>query len=114
MRATVANMTVVNMNLAKLGIIHATQEELFRTIEGADVNTSGYNRSHFRQLVAIREHLPDAENVFFPRNKHDFVLAEVPHTWEPLTPAADAGKVNCGCELLGKLLSTVEAVLRVY
>jgi hypothetical protein len=42
----------------------------------------------------MHEHVPDAENMSFPTNTPDFILAEVPQTSESLTPAVDAGNVK--------------------
>jgi hypothetical protein len=42
----------------------------------------------------MTEHVPDAENMSFPDDKPDFVLAEVPPTPETLTPAVDVGTVK--------------------
>ncbi|KAG2140711.1 hypothetical protein BD769DRAFT_116374 [Suillus cothurnatus] len=64
---------------------------IFRTIEGAAAEMTGYKRTQFRQLVSMADHVPDAENMSFPLDKPDFVLAEVPLTSGPLTPAIDLG-----------------------
>ncbi|KAG0693251.1 hypothetical protein DFH29DRAFT_1084317 [Suillus ampliporus] len=66
-------------------------QNIFRTIEGAAAEVTGYKRAQFRQVVALGERIPDAENMSFPDNKPDFVLAEVPPTSEALTPEIDAG-----------------------
>jgi len=70
------------------------QENIFRTIEGAAADITGYKRSQFRQLVAMHEHVPDAENMSFPLSKPDFVLAEVPPTSEYLTAAVDVDTIK--------------------
>ncbi|KAG1721156.1 hypothetical protein EDB19DRAFT_1835653 [Suillus lakei] len=64
---------------------------IFRTIEGAAADLTGYRRTQFRQLVPMAERIPDTEGMSFPDNKPDFVLAEVPPTSGPLTLALDAG-----------------------
>ncbi|KAG1719046.1 hypothetical protein EDB19DRAFT_755780 [Suillus lakei] len=66
-------------------------QSIFRTIEGAAADLTGYRRTQFRQLVPMAERVPDAEGMSFPDNKPDFVLAEVPPTSGPLTLALDAG-----------------------
>jgi hypothetical protein len=69
-----------------------SQQSMFRKIEGAE--KTGYKRSQFRQLVAMSEHIPDAENMAFPDSKPDFVLAEVPPTSQSLTYAVDVGNLK--------------------
>ncbi|KAG2038403.1 hypothetical protein BDR03DRAFT_954704 [Suillus americanus] len=67
-----------------------SQQSIFRTIEGAAAEVTGYKRSQFRQVVSMDERVgPDAENMSFPDNKPVFVLAEVPPASGPLTPAID-------------------------
>ncbi|KAG1830949.1 hypothetical protein DFJ58DRAFT_736804 [Suillus subalutaceus] len=66
-------------------------QSIFRTIEGAVATKTGYDRSQYRQLVAMGDHVPDAEKMAFPINKPDFALVEVPPTSEPLTPSIDPG-----------------------
>ncbi|KAG1719222.1 hypothetical protein EDB19DRAFT_1861120 [Suillus lakei] len=71
--------------------LYSPLQAIFRTIEGAAAGVTGYKRTQFRQLVSMSDHVPDAENMSFPHNKPDFVLAEVPPTSDPLTPAIDVG-----------------------
>ncbi|KAG2132092.1 hypothetical protein DEU56DRAFT_889432 [Suillus clintonianus] len=71
--------------------LYSPLQEIFRMIEGAAAEVTGYKRTQFRQLVSMSDHVPDAENMSFPHNKPDFVLAEVPPTSSSLTPAIDVG-----------------------
>ncbi|KAG2070715.1 hypothetical protein BDR04DRAFT_594243 [Suillus decipiens] len=71
--------------------LYSLLQGIFRTIEGAEAETTGYKRTQFRQLVSMDDHVPDAENMPFPLDKPDFVLAEVPPTSDPLTPTIDVG-----------------------
>jgi len=55
------------------------QQNMFRTIEGAAAEVTGYKRTQFRQVVAMGESVPDAEDMFFPDDHTPtFVLAEIP------------------------------------
>ncbi|OJA13989.1 hypothetical protein AZE42_04604, partial [Rhizopogon vesiculosus] len=69
-------------------------KNIFRAIEGAVAKQTGYKRSQFRQLVEMSDHVPDTDNMPFPDSKPHFVLAEVPSTSEPLTPAIDVRVVK--------------------
>ncbi|KAG2335520.1 hypothetical protein BDR05DRAFT_1006731 [Suillus weaverae] len=69
--------------------LYSPLQGIFRTIEGAAAEVTGYKRTQFRQLVSMSDHVPDAEDMSFPSNKPDFVLAEVPPTSDPLTPIID-------------------------
>ncbi|KAG1720084.1 hypothetical protein EDB19DRAFT_1836220 [Suillus lakei] len=71
--------------------LYSSLQNIFRTIEGAAADVTGYKRTQFRQLVSMAERVPDAEGMSFPDNKPDFMLAEVPPMSGPLTPALDAG-----------------------
>ncbi|KAG2065797.1 hypothetical protein BDR04DRAFT_1107862 [Suillus decipiens] len=71
--------------------LYSSLQSIFRTIEGAAADVTGYRRTQFRQIVSMSEHVPDAESMSFPDSKPDFVLAEVPPTSGPLTPALDVG-----------------------
>ncbi|KAG2036491.1 hypothetical protein BDR03DRAFT_982941 [Suillus americanus] len=71
--------------------LYSSLQNIFRTIEGAAADMTGYKRTQFRQIVPMAERVPDAESMSFPDSKPDFVLAEVPPTPGPLTPALDVG-----------------------
>ncbi|KAG1728435.1 hypothetical protein EDB19DRAFT_1832744 [Suillus lakei] len=71
--------------------LYSSLQNIFRTIEGAAADMTGYKRTQFRQLVSMAKRVPDAEGMSFPDNKPDFVLAEVPPMLGPLTPALDVG-----------------------
>ncbi|KAG1837233.1 hypothetical protein DFJ58DRAFT_749558 [Suillus subalutaceus] len=70
--------------------LYSPLQRIFRTIEGAAAEVTGYKRSQFHQVVSMDERAgPNAENMSFPDKKPVFVLAEVPPASGPLTPVID-------------------------